>query len=64
MEQISNHNDYRTVIARIQVLSVKQESIFDVRELHRLQALAMDYESKRYDFTIGFADNRTLSAAG
>jgi hypothetical protein len=65
MNEISNHETYREIITRIKSLSsVTSENIFNFEELQELQALAISYEMKKYDFTVGLTDTRQFSAAG
>ncbi|MFW0718268.1 hypothetical protein [Pedobacter sp. N23S346] len=65
MNEIINHETYREVIARIKFLSSStQETIFNFEELHKLQSMAIAYELKKYDFTIGLTDTRQFSVAG
>ncbi|MFD2287180.1 hypothetical protein GJU39_21120 [Pedobacter petrophilus] len=65
MNEISNHETYREIITRIKSLSsATPENIFNFEELHELQALAISYELKKYDFTISLTDTRQFSAAG
>lgn len=65
MNEIINHDTYLEIIARIKLLSsTTQETIFNFEELNRLQSLAIAYELKKYDFTIGLTDTRQFSVAG
>lgn len=65
MNEINNYETYREVIDRIKSLSsTTQETLFNYEELHELQAVAIAYELKKYDFTIGLTDTRQFSVAG
>lgn len=65
MNEITSHENYREIISRIKLLSTApQENILNFDELKHLQAMAIAYELKRYDFTIGFTDTRQFSIAG
>jgi len=64
MNEINNHESYREVISRIKTLSAtQQDTIFNFEELAQLQAMAIAYELKRYDFTINLTDTRRFSMA-
>ena len=64
MNEINNHERYREVISRIKTLSAtQQDTIFNFEELAQLRAMAIAYELKRYDFTIGLTDTRQFSIA-
>ncbi|NTD97056.1 hypothetical protein G6M26_06820 [Agrobacterium tumefaciens] len=64
MNEINNHERYREVISRIKTLSAtRQDTIFNFEELAQLRAMAIAYELKRYDFTIGLTDTRQFSIA-
>ncbi|WP_140418724.1 hypothetical protein [Pedobacter sp. AJM] len=65
MNEITSHENYREIISRIKLLSsITQENALNYDELRKLQALAIAYELKRYDFTIGLTDTRQFSIAG
>ena len=65
MNEIINHETYLAVIDRIKSLSsTTQETLPNFEELHQLQSLAIAYEVKKYDFTIGLTDTRKFSLAG
>ncbi|MDY0907653.1 hypothetical protein [Pedobacter sp. CFBP9032] len=65
MNEIINHETYLAVIDRIKSLySTTQETLPNFEELHQLQSLAIAYEMKKYDFTIGLTDTRKFSFAG
>ena len=64
MNEINNHERYREIISRIKTLSAtQQDTIFNFEELAQLRAMAIAYELKRYDFTIGLTDTRQFSIA-
>ncbi|MCX2433474.1 hypothetical protein [Pedobacter sp. GR22-10] len=65
MNEITSHENYREIISKIKLLSsITQENALNYDELRKLQALAIAYELKRYDFTIGLTDTRQFSIAG
>lgn len=64
MNEIIDHESYLEVIFRIKTLSAtQQDTTFNFEELTELQKMAIAYELKRYDFTIGLTDTRQFSMA-
>ena len=65
MNEINNHETYLSIISKIKSLAeASQENVINFDELRELQNLAIAYELKKYDFTIGLTDTRQFSVAG
>ncbi|MCX2574898.1 hypothetical protein [Pedobacter sandarakinus] len=64
MNQINNHDEYKAAIALINELTSQQENAHITKEIFQLQRLAIAYELRKYDFTIGMPDQWQLSIAG
>ena len=52
MKSILTDTEYKQIIRRIAALSSLSAKITDFDELKTLSALAIDYETRRYDFSL------------
>lgn len=64
MKSILTDTEYKQIIRRIATLSSLSAKVTDFEELKTLSALAMDYETRRYDFSLSYnsaAQNFSIS---